>query len=73
MEGHGVSRPIHGEPVEVSLVVGVTEEYRLPAIAADDDVVEKPWTEHPWRPSHAALAVLVPAPKVASGNVKVKA
>jgi hypothetical protein len=73
MEGHRVSRPIHGEPVEVGLVVARAEEYRLPSIAADDDMVEEPRTEHPRQSSHAAVAGLVPAPKVASQNIKVRA
>jgi hypothetical protein len=73
MEGHGVSRPIQGESAEVGLVVGVIEEDRLAMIAAGDDVVEESPTEHPWQSSHAAVAGLVPLPKVASGSVKVKA
>ena len=52
VEGHRVSRPIQGEPVEVSLVVAVAEEYRFSAIATGDDVVEEPRTEHAWRPTH---------------------
>ena len=65
MEGHRVSRPIQGEPAEVGLVVTVTEEYRFPAIAAGDDVVEEPRTEDAWPSSHAAVAARVPAPKAA--------
>jgi hypothetical protein len=75
MEGHRVPRPIHGEPVEVGLVVVVTEEHRLPAIAADDDVVEESRAEHSSWSSHAALAGRVPAPGAESRerNVKVRA
>jgi hypothetical protein len=73
MESHRVSRPIHGEPTEIGLVVGVIEEHRLPPIAADHDVVEEPRTEDPWRSSHVVIAELVPGLKVARENVKVKA
>jgi len=72
MQGHRVSCSIHSEPAEIGLVVALLEEYRLPAIAAGDHVVEEPWTEHPWRSSHAALAELVPAPKAARGQSKLR-
>ena len=53
VEGHSVSRAIRGEPVEIGLVVAVPQEHRLPAVAAGDDVIEKPRAEDAWSPGHA--------------------
>ena len=53
MEGHAVSHPIHGESVEIGVVVGVAEERRLPLISAGDDVVEEAGGEEPGPASHA--------------------
>jgi hypothetical protein len=63
VEGHRVSCPIQGQPVEVGLIVAVAEEYCFSAIAPGDDVVEEPRTEHAWRPTHTLLAETMPVPR----------
>jgi hypothetical protein len=72
-EAHGVSRPVHPEPVERGVVVPVTEEYRLPVIAAGDDVVKETRTEDAWLPSHAALAERVPGSVRRRARIKARA